>query len=248
VNAAASSAFDALAPVYDKLWSSSAVGRVQRELFWRHAEGLFNAGETILDLGCGTGEDAARLERMGIRHFAIDSSPEMVAIARHRGLNAHVLPIEEIGCLRQRFDGAISNFGALNCVRRLSDLREPLARILRPDSCLVLCVMGRFCLWETVWYALHGHFGKAIRRWKGEDLSSLGLRVFYPTVRDIVESLSPEFVLVSVAGIGISVPPSAVTGLPAAFVERLGGIDAKIGSWPFFRAISDHRLLVFRRR
>jgi SAM-dependent methyltransferase len=247
VSAGSTSAFDELAPVYDKLWTGSTIGRVQRELFWRHAGRLFKPGETILDLGCGTGEDAARLALMGIGHFAIDNSPEMVGIARKRGLNAHLLPIEEIGVLRQRFDGAISNFGALNCVRRLSDLREPLARTIRPDGYLALCVMGRFCLWETVWYALHGQFGKASRRWKGEAPSSLGLRVFYPTVRDIVQSMAPEFALVSVAGIGICVPPSAVAGLSSALVERLGRIDSRIASWRFFRAVSDHRLLVFRR-
>src|SRR5258708_38713549 len=95
----ATSGFDALAPVYDKLWTDSAIGRVQRELFWHHAASLFRKGETILDLGCGTGDDAARLALLGVGHFAIDKSPEMVAIARQRGLNAHVLPIEEIGAL-----------------------------------------------------------------------------------------------------------------------------------------------------
>src|SRR4051812_20609431 len=240
------SGFDALAPAYERLWSDSAIGRAQRELFWLRAGKLFKPGERILDLGCGTGDDAARLALMGIEHFAIDKSPEMVAIARRRGMHAHVLPIEEIGALRERFDGAISNFGALNCVRRLSDLREPLARIIRPDGYFIVCVMGRFCLWETVWYTLHGRVDKAVRRWSGEAQSSLGLRVFYPTVSDVVRSLSPEFKLISVAGIGIAVPPSDVNGLPVALAERLGRIDAKIGSWRGFRAIADHRLLVFR--
>jgi ubiquinone/menaquinone biosynthesis C-methylase UbiE len=241
------SGFDALAPAYDKLWTDSIVGRVQRELFWHRAGKLFKAGETILDLGCGTGDDAARLARMGMNHFAIDISRGMVEVARQRGVNAHVLPIEEIGSVRRSFDGAISNFGALNCISRLSDLREPLARMIRPAGYLAVCVMGRFCLWETIWYALHGQLGKAVRRWKGEAPSSLGVRVFYPTVRDIARSLSTEFDLESVAGIGISVPPSAITGLPGALVERLGRIDAKIGSCRGLRAISDHRLLVFRR-
>ena len=219
---------------------------MQRELFRRRVDGLFAEGEAILDLGCGTGEDASRLALLGVGHYAIDSSPEMVRIARERGIDAHLLPIEEIGALQGRFDGAISNFGALNCVERISDLREPLSRLIRPGGYLAFCLMGRFCLWETIWYALRGQAGKAARRWPGHASSSLGLRVFYPTVRDVARSLSPEFELVSAAGIGIFVPPSDVAGLQDTHVNLMGRIDAMVGSWPLFRALADHRLLVFR--
>jgi trans-aconitate methyltransferase len=41
-------------------------------------------GETVLDLGCGTGELAAELQRRGTRVLALDSDPAMVAAARRR--------------------------------------------------------------------------------------------------------------------------------------------------------------------
>ena len=102
----------------------------------------------------------------------------MVQLARQRGVDARVLRIEDIGTLRRTFDGAISNFGAINCVERLCDVREPLARLIRSDGHLVLCVMGRFCLWESLWFGLHGAFRKAARRWSGKADSSLGIRVY----------------------------------------------------------------------
>ena len=54
-------AFDRLAPRYDQLWTRSTVGHLQREAVWRHLAPLFKPGQTALDLGCGTGEDALHL-------------------------------------------------------------------------------------------------------------------------------------------------------------------------------------------
>ncbi|HZL57870.1 MAG TPA: methyltransferase domain-containing protein, partial [Bryobacteraceae bacterium] len=84
-------AFDSLAAVYDDLWTNSTIGQLQRAAFWRHAGPLFRPGETVLDLGCGTGEDAALLRDRGIRTLAIDSSPEMVRVACERGIDARLL-------------------------------------------------------------------------------------------------------------------------------------------------------------
>lgn len=41
------------------------------------------AGERILDLGCGTGHLTARIAESGARVVGLDSSPEMIAEARH---------------------------------------------------------------------------------------------------------------------------------------------------------------------
>jgi trans-aconitate methyltransferase len=41
-------------------------------------------GETILDLGCGTGELAAQIQARGARVLALDSDPAMAAAARRR--------------------------------------------------------------------------------------------------------------------------------------------------------------------
>lgn len=241
------STFDRLAGVYDDLWTNTTIGQLQREAVWFHAGPIFKPGDSVLDLGCGTGEDALLLGARGIRVIATDSSAEMVRIARRRGVDARVLPIEDIGSINARFDGAFSNFGALNCVARISDIREPLGRLIRAQGSLAICVIGRFCLWETIWYSLHGQFRKSARRWRGEASSSLGSTVFYPTVREIRDALSPEFELARTMGIGIFVPPSYVRGLSPGLLEWLGRVDAKIASWRGIRSLSDHRLLVFRR-
>lgn len=240
-------AFDQLASQYDRLWTHSAVGQLQREAVWRHIGNLFQPGQSALDLGCGTGEDAVRLMQAGVRVRAIDASPAMVKIARRRGVDAETLRIESCDLLNESFDVVLSNFGALNCVEQIQRLRESLARLVRPGGHLAVCVIGRFCAWETIWALLHRQPSKAFRRWRKSAISSLGIRVFYPSKHRIERAFRPNFALTSWAGIGLAVPPSYVTALPAGFLEKLDVIDEHLAHWPVLRAISDHRLFLFRR-
>ena len=240
-------AFDQLAPHYDQLWTRSPVGHLQREAVWRRIGALFQSGQVVLDLGCGTGEDALRLMRAGVRVRAIDASVEMVRIARDRGVNAEVLPIENCGRLEGSFDGVLSNFGALNCVENIDALREPLARLVRPGGYLALCVIGRFCVWETAWALFHRQPAKAFRRWRKSTVSSLGIRVFYPSRRCLEAAFSPDFTLLSWCGIGLSVPPSYIAGLSTGVLQKLDAFDRRAAHWPVLRGFCDHRVFVFIR-
>ncbi len=239
--------FDQIANRYHKLWDESNAGRLQREAVWRFVQPLLRTGDHVLDLGCGTGEDAVRFQRHGVRVTGIDASAEMVRIATTRGVDARVHRIEDAGSLSMALEGAISMFGALNCVEDLSEVREPLATMIAPGGYLAICVMGRFCLWETVWYLLRGDFPKALRRWKGWAASSLGLRIYYPSVKELANSFSPVFRLVTAAGIGILVPPSFVCGLPAKWLRIFERTDRRIAACPAFSCLGDHRILIFRR-
>lgn len=240
-------AFDQIASEYDRLWTRSAVGRLQREAVWRHAGDLFKPGQSALDLGCGTGEDALRMMHAGLRVRAIDASPEMVRIACDRGVDAEVLPIENCGLLDETFDAVLSNFGALNCVEDLESLCAPLARLVRPGGHVAICVIGRFCAWETGWFLLRRQPPKAFRRWRTSVLSSLGLHVFYPSKERLEAALRPTFTLVSQRGIGLCVPPSYVTGLSGEFLHKLDALDRRVADWPVLRGLADHRLYVFVR-
>jgi len=239
--------FDRLAERYDAVWTKSPAGRLQREAVWRHLDPLIRRGDRVLDIGCGTGEDALHFAQLGGQVLALDVSPEMVRVARGKGVNARVLPIEGSHALAVAFDLVLSNFGGFNCVRDLSALRETLARLVRPEGYLALCFMGRFCLRESAHYVLRGQFRKAARRWPGETLTSAGLRVFYPTLKQVRQALSPHFDLVADVGIGVYVPPSFVEGTPAPLLNALAKLDVRVESSRIGRAIGDHRLFIFRR-
>jgi SAM-dependent methyltransferase len=224
--------FERLAPRYDELWTNSAIGRAQRNAVWRVVDPLFRAGECVLDIGCGTGEDAAHLMARGVRVRAIDASPAMVAQASARGVDARMMRAEDLGQLGGVFDGALSNFGALNCVGDLAPVARALGALVRPRGNVTICTIGRFCAWETLYPR------KAFRRWPGRSGD-----IFYPTVRQLRAIFAPEFELRRWHGIGMLVPPSYVR-LPARVVNGLARIDRL----PFLRSCADHRLLVFRRK
>jgi ubiquinone/menaquinone biosynthesis C-methylase UbiE len=239
--------FDKLAEQYDALWTGSAVGRLQREAVWRAIDPLFLPGDSVLDLGCGTGEDALHLMASGVTVHGIDSSPAMVRIARARGVNARTLPIEALDQVVGRYDGAISNFGALNCVPRLNAVADALGRVVRPGGRVALCLMSRCCVWETCHYLARGARGKAFRRWRaGGSPSSIGVHVLYPSVRRVTRAFLRNFSLTRWYGIGLLVPPSYID-LSAPALTRLAAIDRRIAGLPLLRAMADHRLFVFTR-
>jgi ubiquinone/menaquinone biosynthesis C-methylase UbiE len=249
VSASSLSFFDSLAPDYDQSWTNSLVGRIQRNAVWREIDRLIKPGDRILDLGCGTGEDALHLLEAGATVDAIDGSAGMVEASQRRGVDARLLRIEQIAELSGAYDLVLSNFGALNCVHDVAALRQPLAELIRPGGFLAVCVMNRFCLWESAYYALRGLFQKAARRWSGQTETSSGLRVFYPFARRIEAGLAPEFRLIRDRGIGVTVPPSYVE-LPCSQMTRgllrlLEACDARVAGSAIGRTIADHRLLVF---
>src|SRR5579862_728511 len=244
----AGAAFDGLASRYDELWTRSTVGRLQRDAVWKRLDSLLRPSDSLLDLGCGTGEDSLHFVGLGINVRAIDASCEMVRVARSRGVNATVLGIEELDCITGQFDGVISDFGALNCVSDLNPVRQTLGSLVHPGGFFAACVLGRFCLWEAVWYLLRGNPRKAFRRWRaGRLTTSLQIRVHHFSVRQLERAFYPEFSLVEWRGIGVSVPPSYITCAPDWLLRACGRIDRRVAHWPLVRALADHRLLIFVR-
>jgi ubiquinone/menaquinone biosynthesis C-methylase UbiE len=248
-------AFDALATRYDQLWTHTAAGRAQRHVVWKVLEDLFRPGDHILDLGCGTGEDALWLARRRLNVHAVDAAPRMIQQVRERAaaerlsLETTVLPAEELRRLPgdTLFDGALADFGVLNCVEDVRALAMSLARLIRPGGKLVVVPMGRFCLWEALWYLSRLDPKRAFRRLRrGAVPTSLGFAVFYRSVAETARAHQPWFLLERWSGAGLLAPPSYVR-LPEATVQGLARVDGWLGRWPLFRALADHRVLVFER-
>jgi SAM-dependent methyltransferase len=193
--------FDAIAPAYASLWSSAPEGSAQRRQVWEYIDPLFRSSARVLDLGCGIGDDALHLSQMGVDVHAMDASEKMVEIARSRGVDARRLAIESLGEIDGAYSGALSNFGALNCVRRLEPVAGDLAKLLAPGAPLAICVMGRFCWRETVASLLKGDFVRAVRRWKGQ-ARWRGIEVRYWSARQIRIAFAPQFQIIRRIPIG----------------------------------------------
>ncbi len=85
------------------------------------------AGERILDLGCGDGVLTEKLVALGAQVVGIDSSPDMIAAARRRGLDARLMDARSIA-FKDEFDAVFSN-AALHWVK--DDPDAPVAGAFR---------------------------------------------------------------------------------------------------------------------
>lgn len=259
----AGEAFDRLAAQYDSLFTFSLVGRSQRDVVWQRAAAAFEPGSRVLELNCGTGEDAMFLARRGVSVTACDASSQMIRRAKNRkmreapdaSIDFRVLPSEQLDELSNQplFDGVFSNFSGLNCVADLPAVFHQLASLLRPGAKLLLCLSTPVCAWEILHYALRGNFQRAVRRCHGTSLVSFddfSFRVYYPTIRSLRGMFGPAFQLCSVTGVGVTVPPSYLESWVSRhgrLLDRLKRIDAAICEWPLFRVVGDHMLLQLER-
>src|SRR4051812_47107830 len=137
---------------YAHQWSESAEGREQRRQVWAQVDTLFPEDSRILDLGCGIGDDAVHLSTLGVEVLGIDSSVQMIEVARSRGVDARHLDMESLGDLvaqEKPFDGILSNFAALNCVADLKAIAQNLALAVEPGAPLAICVLSRLSWRET---------------------------------------------------------------------------------------------------
>ena len=89
-------------------------------------------GERILDLGCGDGALTARLVAAGAEVVAVDTSPEQVAAARTRGLDARVADGASLPFAAE-FDAVFSN-AALHWMRDADGVLASVRRALRPGG------------------------------------------------------------------------------------------------------------------
>src|SRR5215472_6121526 len=135
---------------YDQIFPDTLIGQAQRSAVWRKVERVFQHGQRILEINCGTGIDAVHLAERGIHVLACDLSPRMIELAIQRSAVSNttkltqfrVLPTESIAQLigEERFDGAFSNFSGLNCVENLSLVAQNLGELLRPKASAIICM------------------------------------------------------------------------------------------------------------
>jgi SAM-dependent methyltransferase len=100
------------------------------------------AAEHILDLGCGDGQLTQRIADTGASVVGVDASPEMVAVARARGVVADVASAEALPYARNEFDSVFSN-AALHWMRDQDAMMAEVRRVLKPGGRFVAEMGGQ---------------------------------------------------------------------------------------------------------
>lgn len=262
---AAARAFDTAAANFDERFGAWRSVSAQRDAVRRALARAFPAGARVLELGGGTGEDARWLCERGRLVLLTDPSPAMVRIAREK-LRACGAP-SPIACAAEqlaelaesqelaaepRFDGAFSNFAALNCVVDLEPVAQGLARLLPEGSKALLVLFGTACPGEVIVQLMRGDARAAVRRLsRGDVPARLGGQDFvvrYHRPREIRDAMSPWFRLTARRGIGVLVPPSAAEPWISRHQRLLGFMEHadRTLSRPF-ALLGDHVLYEFER-
>ena len=262
-------AFDARADQFDGRYGQWLSVAAQRRAVQRHLLHAFPAGSHLLELGGGTGEDALFLLENGYSVTLTDGSPRMVQLAttkiRAAGYDEQRAQIEQAvleeldefvarlrAAGRAPYDGAYSNFAALNCLPDLSIVAAPLARLLRPGAACMLVVFGTRSIGEVIVELIRRDASAAFRRFRrGPAPARLGgqhFHVWYPGRGEVARAFAPWFELRRAHGIGVLVPPSAAEPWISQFprvIRAMESADRVLGT-PL-TAIADHVLLHFER-
>ena len=89
-------------------------------------------GERIIDIGCGEGTLTLKIAERGATVLGIDNSPEMVAAARAKGVDALLLAAEDMQFFVE-FDAAFSN-ATLHWVLEKEQAARAIFRALKPNG------------------------------------------------------------------------------------------------------------------
>lgn len=256
-------AFDSVADEYDGPLGNNPLVQQMRARTLAAVTSSVAPGAALLDMGCGTGQDATELARRGYRVTALDWSPEMVRRTRERiaaeGLDGlielHHLGIHDLDRLPAGvFDAVYSDLGSLNCVPDLEAAARSIAARLRANGTLIASVMGRVCPWELGLFGLKRQWSRARVRWSKSSVPVPlnGRRVWtrYYTPSEFGSAFATAgFTLSSVRGLGLLTPPPYMFAFAERHhraVGRLQALEDRVAGWPGLRQLGDHFLIVMR--
>jgi SAM-dependent methyltransferase len=216
-----------------------------------------------MDLGCGTGIDAAHFGQLGYSVTGIDNSREMVSQARKRIERAKLtgqvrienLGAEYLGRLGSEvFDAIYSNLGPLNCVADLHWLAGQCATHLKPRGYLIVSVMARICPWEIVYFTMRGDFAQAERRLSRKmvpvKLENGVVWTRYYSPDEFLRLFANEFRLVGYRALNVILPPPYLVHWyrrARGLGKLMRRLDVRASTLPVLRDMGDHFLMVLQK-
>jgi ubiquinone/menaquinone biosynthesis C-methylase UbiE len=257
-------AFDTIAREYDISFTNTLIGTAQRNIVWEYFKKQIVLKEklNVLELNCGTGEDALWIAKQGHFVLATDISEEMLSITKKKirdaGLESRIqtlkLDISKIGnfFVKDKFDLVFSNFGGMNCISpdQIEKLPSEIKKLLNPHGQLMMTLMPTFCFWETFYFLVKLKFIKAFRRFSKSGVSvkinGSDLKTFYYSPSTIKNIFASDFKFISVKPVGLFIPPSYLEKYfngnenKINFLIRLERIINQLG---FFSGFSDHFMI-----
>lgn len=252
--------FDTYAPAYDAHFVKGGVGMAQRTIVHAYLKTILSENKAVLEINCGTGEDATFISPVCSEILCTDISGEMVRIARDKNAllancSFKVLAIQEIASIEKKFDLLFSNFGGLNCLNEaeMKNFAKDIGNVIKNDGEMLLVIMGRKCIWERFYFSLRGQRAKARRRlgMAKAQLPGSTIHVYYHSPAFIVHIFGADFRVIRQQPVGFFIPPSF---LEPFFVRHkflfsiMCLLEKGVRSFGFLSDYSDHYLIHLKRK
>jgi len=256
--------FDKIAPAYDELFTNTPIGKLQRNIVRNYLDETLHANKqlSVLELNCGTGEDAVYFAKKGIPITATDVSDDMLKLTKEK-INKYGL---EDNCsirkldlsnpadfnFEHKFDLVFSNFGGLNCIDKeaLKNLSDELLKILNKNGRIVFVIMPKYCLWESFYFLLKLKFRNVFRRASAKpldvQLNGGNVKTYYYLPKDIVNIFGNNFKVRNIKPVGFFIPPSFLNNFFSRRKKLLNILEKServVSSLPFLSNASDHFLI-----
>ncbi|HII40287.1 MAG TPA: methyltransferase domain-containing protein [Thermoplasmata archaeon] len=258
-------AYDRYAPGYDSLLSENRINAHMRRAMMAFERATFRPGQRLLEVGCGTGDEAIALAVLGCDVVGMDPSSEMIRIARAKAAAAPLRGTVRFvaGYARDldtalgdeddaSFDGGYSSF-ALSYEKGLDGVRDGLSRLLRPGGVFLASAMNRLsgAEWVLSLASIHPSLsGRRLEASTPHKVGSVRTNVYCRTASELARGFAPGFQVINLRGLPVVLPPP-YANRPLlrwpTLITALGRLDAHVGGWPILRYLGDHNVVWLRR-
>jgi len=258
-------AFTKQAEIFDQLYGDDKVVQYKRKRVRDHILKYAKEKGSMLELNCGTGEDAIFFAQKGFQVHATDISSGMLDVLKRKvkgsvyenRITTELCSFTELEMLsgRRAFDYLYSNLGGLNCTADLNKVLESLGDLVREGGVITLVIISKFCLWEFL-LMFKGKFTTAFRRilsanGRAAQVEGKNFRCWYYNPSFLRKSLKDKFDLIDLEGLCTIVPPSYIYNFadkyPKGFQLMINTEERLKNKWPWNRT-GDYFIISFRRK
>jgi len=260
-------AFDLAASAYDEEFTNTPIGKLQRErVHFFLTRSLSGQPLRILEINCGSGEDAVWMAKQGHQVVATDASPKMINQVRKKisenkleaKISAAICDFDDLKekFQSEKFDLIFSDFGGLNCVSgdELEKLSEDFAALLSGGGKFIAVIMGRKCWWERFYFSMKGKLPQAFRRNSKEmieaKIGDATVPTWYYSPKEFQNLFLNEFEKIGVKPIGLFIPPSYLNPFfeKKKWLLSFLNLLEKMFSFSFLSNSADHFLIELIKR
>jgi ubiquinone/menaquinone biosynthesis C-methylase UbiE len=256
-----SAAFSRQSLVFDELDEKNQILAWIRDKVRKHVLSYWKQGEHILELNAGTGLDALFFAQQGFYVHATDNAPGMLAVLSHKvnrlslgnRVTSQQCSFLELDKIQGKYDHIFSNFGGLNCTKKLDEVIHSFSSLLKPGGTATLVIMPPICPWEML-LAFKGNFKIAFRRLKKNGtpshLEGIYFNSYYYKPSQVKKMFGLGYKLLSIKGLASLVPPPYLENFPSHFprvFKRLTSMEDTLGGiWPFNKW-ADHFIITLQK-